>query len=61
MTNPRLVVVADGGCGQTSIIIRFIRDIFLEGYTPTLEAHSKSIHPSITIIPSKFESTQISF
>jgi small GTP-binding protein len=39
MSNPRLVVLGDGGVGKTCIIIRFVRDMFFEGYTPTLEAH----------------------
>jgi small GTP-binding protein len=39
MSVPRLVVLGDGGVGKTCIIIRFVRDMFFEGYTPTLEAH----------------------
>jgi small GTP-binding protein len=42
MTTPRLVVLGDGGVGKTCIIIRFVRDMFFEGYTPTLEAHYKA-------------------
>ena len=34
---PKLVVVGDGGVGKTSIIVRYTRDQFSEGYEPTLE------------------------
>ena len=36
---PKLVVVGDGGVGKTSIIVRYTRDNFNEGYEPTLEDH----------------------
>lgn len=34
---PKLVVVGDGGVGKTSIIVRYTRGQFSEGYEPTLE------------------------
>lgn len=33
---PKLVVVGDGGVGKTSIIVRYTRDQFSQGYEPTL-------------------------
>lgn len=34
---PKLVIVGDGGVGKTSIITRYIKDKFTQGYEPTLE------------------------
>ena len=34
---PKLVVAGDGGVGKTSIIVRYTKDQFSEGYEPTLE------------------------
>ncbi|OHT01779.1 small GTP-binding protein [Tritrichomonas foetus] len=34
---PKLVIVGDGGVGKTSIIVRYTRDQFSQGYEPTLE------------------------
>lgn len=34
---PKLVVVGDGGVGKTSIIVRYVKDTFTQGYEPTLE------------------------
>jgi small GTP-binding protein len=42
MTVPRLAVFGDSGVGKTCIIVRFVRDAFLEDYTATLEAHFKA-------------------
>jgi small GTP-binding protein len=37
--NPSIVVIGDGGVGKTSIVIRYVRDMFFEEYSPTLEDH----------------------
>lgn len=34
---PKLVVAGDGGVGKSSIIVRYTKDQFSEGYEPTLE------------------------
>ncbi|VDD95105.1 unnamed protein product [Enterobius vermicularis] len=39
MSNPvrkKLVIVGDGACGKTSLLIRFCRDEFNENYVPTV-------------------------
>lgn len=32
----KLIVVGDGACGKTSLLIRYGTDKFLESYTPTV-------------------------
>uniref|UniRef100_A0A914RXU0 Uncharacterized protein n=1 Tax=Parascaris equorum TaxID=6256 RepID=A0A914RXU0_PAREQ len=32
----KLVIVGDGACGKTSLLIRFCRDEFNDGYVPTV-------------------------
>ncbi|VDM23676.1 unnamed protein product [Toxocara canis] len=35
-TRKKLVIVGDGACGKTSLLLRFCKDEFSEGYVPTV-------------------------
>lgn len=48
----KLVIVGDGACGKTSLLIRFCRDEFNDGYVPTvfetyvadMTVHNKTVY-----------------